>query len=54
MENKLEVVSPDGKDRRIVHQAAQHLEAPNWSRDGRTLIFSSNGRTGTRLSTYGE
>ncbi|HUU13868.1 MAG TPA: hypothetical protein VM182_09170 [Terriglobia bacterium] len=44
VESKLEIISPDGKDRRIVYQAARHFEAPNWSRDGKFLIFNSDGR----------
>ena len=28
---------------RIVHQAATHFEAPNWSPDGRSLLYNSGG-----------
>jgi TolB protein len=44
VESKLEIISPDGKERKTVYQAARHFEAPNWSRDGKFLIFNSDGR----------
>jgi TolB protein len=28
---------------RIIYQSAQSLQAPNWTRDGRSLIYNSNG-----------
>jgi hypothetical protein len=31
-------------DRRVVHVTASHIEAPNWLRDGKTLIYNSRGR----------
>jgi hypothetical protein len=31
-------------DRRVVHVAQTRIEAPNWLRDGRTLIYNSGGR----------
>ena len=31
-------------DRRVVHVAATRFEAPNWLKDGKTLIFNRNGR----------
>jgi Tol biopolymer transport system component len=40
----LEVVSIASKDRRIIYQTAEHIEAPNWSRDGTYFIFNSKGR----------
>jgi Tol biopolymer transport system component len=30
--------------RSIVRRAAEHFEAPNWSRDGRTLIYNKDGK----------
>src|SRR5665213_421681 len=39
----LEVVPIASKDRRIIYQTADHIEAPNWSRDGSYLIFNSKG-----------
>jgi len=28
---------------RIIYQSSQSLQAPNWTRDGKTLIYNSNG-----------
>ncbi len=43
VESRLEVISPDGTERRIVYRAERRFEAPNWSRDGKSLIFNSGG-----------
>ena len=40
----LEVVPLSSKDRRVVWSSTNHFEAPNWSRDGASLIFNSRGR----------
>ena len=40
----LETVPIASKDRRIVYHTLDHIEAPNWSRDGRYFLFNSNGR----------
>jgi Tol biopolymer transport system component len=40
----LETQTIASMDRRIVHVTRSRIEAPNWLRDGRTLIFNSNGR----------
>jgi TolB protein len=40
----LETVPIASKDRRVVYTTNDRIEAPNWSRDGTTLIFSSKGR----------
>jgi TolB protein len=40
----LETVPLASKDRRVVWTTTNHIEAPNWSRDGTTLIFNSRGR----------
>jgi TolB protein len=44
LESTLEVVAIASKDRRVVYNAAEHLEAPNWSPDGKYLFFNSKGR----------
>ena len=31
-------------DRRVVHVAPSRIEAPNWLKDGKSLIFNSGGR----------
>jgi len=40
----LETVPLASKDRRVVWTTADLIEAPNWSRDGLSLIFNSKGR----------
>jgi hypothetical protein len=40
----LEVVPIASKDRRIVYYTDEHIEAPNWTRDGQSFIFNQRGR----------
>jgi len=40
----LETVAISSKDRRVVYWTTNHLEAPNWSRDGTFFLFNSKGR----------
>lgn len=40
----LEIVDVESGQRRIVYSADYILEAPNWTRDGRALIYNSGGR----------
>ena len=40
----LETVAIASRDRRAVHVTTNHIEAPNWLPDGRTLLFNSGGR----------
>ncbi|RPI20000.1 MAG: transporter [Acidobacteria bacterium] len=44
VESTLEIVSIDTGQRTVVHRAAAHFEAPNWSRDGKLLLYNSGGR----------
>ncbi len=44
LESTLEVVEIESGRRRIVHRVRDHFEAPNWSPDGKTLVFNSHGR----------
>jgi TolB protein len=39
----LEVVPIGSKDRRVVYHGSDLMEAPNWTRDGQSLIFNSRG-----------
>jgi hypothetical protein len=41
--SSLETVSIASMDRHVEYTAAAHFEAPNWSRDGRFLIFNQEG-----------
>lgn len=40
----LETVPLASKDRRVVYTTTNHIEAPNWSRDGVSLLFNGGGR----------
>ncbi len=42
----LETILPlaSGFDRTVVYSAEEHFEAPNWTRDGASLIFNRDGR----------
>jgi TolB protein len=40
----LETVPLSSKDRRVVWMTTNHIEAPNWSRDGSNLVFNGRGR----------
>jgi TolB protein len=39
----LETIAIDSTDRRIVYVAPGHFEAPNWTPDGKTLLFNRDG-----------
>jgi TolB protein len=40
----LETIAIDSTDRRVVYLAPERFEAPNWTRDGASLIFNRKGR----------
>lgn len=44
LESRLEVVSIATGEREVVYTTRDHIEAPNWSRDGRSFLFNSGGR----------
>jgi predicted acyl esterase/Tol biopolymer transport system component len=44
LESTLETVQISSGDRRAIHHARDHLEAPNWSPDGQWLLYNSRGR----------
>ncbi|HEU0040490.1 MAG TPA: hypothetical protein VFR76_14590, partial [Verrucomicrobiae bacterium] len=44
VQSTLEFISIASKDRRVVYHTRDHIEAPNWSRDGNHLLFNSKGR----------
>jgi Tol biopolymer transport system component len=54
VESTLEVLSVQTGERRIVHRAQRHFEAPNWSRDGGYLLFNGSGRLFTIPVAGGE
>ena len=41
--SQLMIMNSDGTGARVVYQTGQHLEAPNWSADGKWLIYNSQG-----------
>ncbi len=43
VESTLEIIPISSFDRRVVYHTKSHIEAPNWSPDGKTLIFNSKG-----------
>lgn len=44
LESSLEVVNIETGARRVVRRAREHFEAPNWTRDGKKLLYNSEGR----------
>ena len=42
--SQLAVIGRDGRNLRVVHESAMHIEAPNWTPDGTWLVFNSGGR----------
>ena len=41
--SKLETFDIKSRSREIVYEGSEHFEAPNWSLDGKYLIFNQNG-----------
>jgi TolB protein len=39
----LETIPVRARDRRAIYHTVDHIEAPNWSRDGQSFIFNANG-----------
>jgi TolB protein len=44
IESTLEIIDIESGVRTIIHQAIEHFEAPNWSRDGSFFIYNSGGK----------
>lgn len=44
VESSLETISAETGQRQIVYRSRSHFEAPNWSRDGKILLFNSGGK----------
>lgn len=44
VESTLEIIDVSSSDRRVVYQTSDHIEAPNWSRDGSYFLFNSADR----------
>ena len=43
LESRLEIMDVTRAERRVVFRIEDHIEAPNWSRDGAFLIYNSGG-----------
>lgn len=43
IESTLETISIASFDRRVVYHTGDHIEAPNWTPDGKSLIYNSGG-----------
>ena len=43
LHSTLELVPIGSKDRRAIYHTQDHIEAPNWTRDGQFLLFNSAG-----------
>ncbi len=43
LESTLEIITFGTGERKTVYRARRHFEAPNWTPDGKTLVFNSNG-----------
>ena len=44
LHSTLEIVPINSRDRRVVYHTLDHIEAPNWTRDGRFMLFNAKGR----------
>ncbi|MCB9249752.1 MAG: TolB family protein [Ignavibacteriales bacterium] len=43
LESTLETINIESKDRKVIYNTNEHIEAPNWSLDGTFIIFNSEG-----------
>ncbi len=43
LESTLEVITIASTDRRVIYHTRDHIEAPNWSRDGKYFLFNGSG-----------
>ena len=43
LQSTLETIQISSTDRRVVRAAAEHFEAPNWTPDGKSLIYNGGG-----------
>ena len=41
--SRLEIMDVETRDRKIIYTSDEPLEAPNWSRDGKFLVYNSRG-----------
>ncbi|MGD1007095.1 MAG: hypothetical protein ABR980_07700 [Ignavibacteriaceae bacterium] len=44
LESTLETMAIESTDRKVLYHTVGHFEAPNWSRDGKYLLFNRDGK----------
>ena len=49
--SKLETIDIKSRSRTIIYEGREHFEAPNWSLDGKYLIFNTDSYTHLTLPT---
>ena len=54
VESSLETIDIETGQRRTIYRSRTHFEAPNWSPDGKSLLFNSGGRLYTLGLSGGE
>ncbi len=54
VESTLEAVEVESRERRVIYQTPGRIEAPNWSPDGKWIIFNGEGRIYRLPSAGGE
>jgi len=42
--SRLEIIDIESGIRNVIYETSTHIEAPNWSRDGKFLLYNSGGR----------
>ena len=42
--SRLEILDTETGERKVIYTTTTHIEAPNWSRDGKFLVFNSEGK----------
>jgi TolB protein len=42
--SRLEILDTETGNRKVIYSTTTHIEAPNWSRDGKFLIYNSEGK----------
>jgi Tol biopolymer transport system component len=53
LESTLETIGVSSTDRSVVYHTRDHIEAPNWSHDGKFFLFNKNGRVYKLATTNG-
>ena len=54
LDSSLETLSIETGERKLVYSTRDHIEAPNWSRDGMSFVFNSEGKLYTLPNQGGQ